>query len=172
MVRSRPEGPPIYFKFGNTFLSPITCPSSLTKSILKWLSRLRQGKEGGCGRVFPIQLLFFSPDWSNFWEHFFNMVDHINAKLLTQLFVFSLLILDLHLFISTLALLNIVLIQIFLFAQIIGWKFVSLTSSCCRKPILKLKRNVRFVFILLTILYFLSKPFNERSSKSLRLHRD
>lgn len=50
------------------------------------------------------------------------MVDHINAKMLKELFVFSLLILDLHLFtsISTLALLNIVSIQILLFAQIIG----------------------------------------------------
>lgn len=47
------------------------------------------------------------------------MVDHINATLLKDLFVFSLLILDLHLFISTLALLNIVLIRILSFAQII-----------------------------------------------------
>lgn len=103
---------------------------------------------------------------------FLNMVDHINANILKELFVFPLLILDVHLFISTLSLVNIVLIRILVFAQIIGWKFVSLTSSCCGKPILKLKIVIRFVFILLTNLYILSNLFSERSSKSLRLHRD
>lgn len=87
------------------------------------------------------------------------MVDYIIAKMLKDLFVFSLLILDLHLFISTLALLNIVLIQNFAICSNYRLDICFTHFFMLREFYFEIEKNYSLCFYFIDNLIHFVEPF-------------